>query len=83
MKKKTKPRVTVAKEYLDNLKGQLKYVEKELDKVKEDRRKFREEFVKLLRDNVSAISQNQYYSAEVMINRLSKLMNRVEYWYWS
>ena len=77
-----KKRVTITKEYLDSLKAELDQAKKERDAIHKDRRKFRIFFRQLLKDNVWVASRKQYYSPEVMIDRLSKLMNNVEAWDW-
>lgn len=75
-------KVTVTKRFIDELKSSLDRKEVELAKVKADRDKFRRYFLSLLKQNISMASKNQYYSAESMINQLSKLMNEVEDWWW-
>lgn len=75
-------KVKVTQAYIDQLKKDRDRYKSELDLVQKDRQIFRDEFLKLLKDNVSLISKNEYYSAESMVNRLSRLMNKVQGWYW-
>lgn len=75
-------KTTVTKEYIKSLKNRIETLEERLHKTEKDRQVFRDEFVSLLKQNVKMHSQNQYYSAETMILKLSSLMNRTESWYW-
>lgn len=75
-------KVTVTKQYLTTLKDERDRLKKEIQTVREDRNKFRDFYVSLLKENVAMVSKNQYYSAESMILKLSKLMNNVESWWW-
>lgn len=75
-------KVTVTKKYLDSLKTRNAYLEKENDELRGDRSKFREFFLKLLREQVTMNSKNEYKSTSAMILDLSKLLNSVHTWYW-
>ena len=79
MKKK---KVTVTREYIDKLKSDLEYEKKKRSEAESDREKFRDFFLKLLKDNVLITAKGEYFSPSVMIEKLSKLMNNVEPWYW-
>ena len=75
-------KVTVTKRYIEDLKNKIKKLEQDLDSERNDVRLFREFFLSLLKEFVKMASKNEYYSAETMINKLSKLLNSVRSWYW-
>lgn len=77
-----KKRITITKEYLDAVKSERDHYKNDCEKVKIDRDKFREFYIMLLKQNVKMNSQKKYWSSETMITELSKLINRVEHWYW-
>lgn len=80
MKKNKK--VTVTKAYIDKLKSDVEFYKKEYEECRDDRKEFREFFLRLLKDNVSMASKNESYSTNAMIIKLSRLLNNVENWYW-
>lgn len=82
MKIKVHKKVTVTKGYLDNLKFDLERKKKELADVKADRDKFRSYFLKLLKTSLQAVGDKNSISATWLTEDLSKLMNKVENWYW-
>lgn len=75
-------KVTITKSYLDSLKSRNAYLGKENDELRGDRSKYREFFLKLLREQVTMNSKNEYKSTSNMILDLSKLLNSVQNWYW-
>lgn len=78
-----KKKVTVTKEYIDEIKRQRDDLRERLTETELDRDKFRAFFVSLLKANVKMASRNEHYGPESMITQLSKLMNDVKNWYWS
>ena len=75
-------KVKVTKQYITSLKEKIARLEKELNEVRNDRQIFRDEFLFLLKSNISMCSENKYLTPSFMIERLSKLMNRTKDWYW-
>jgi hypothetical protein len=78
-----KKRVSVTKDYIDQLKAERDDYRDRMRAAEIDRDKFRAFFLSLLRDNVSMTSENKYFSTQAMVLKLSNLMNSVERWYWS
>lgn len=68
--------------YLESLKAENKLLKEKLEKVEEDREKFRTFFLQLLKSNVSMASKNEYFGPGTMIEKLSKLLNSVQSWWW-
>jgi len=75
-------KVKVTKAYIDELKRQKDYYANELAVVTKDRDIFRQEFLNLLKENIKMCSKGDYYTAATMIEKLSRLMNKVGNWYW-
>lgn len=75
-------KVKVTKAYIEKLKQEIEQLKKDNHAQKADIRKFRMFYKKLLTDNVSMNSKNQYFSSETMVLKLSRLMNDVSSWTW-
>lgn len=76
-------KIKITQTYLTEIKAERDRLKERVQKVEKDRDLFREEFLFLLKENIKMCSQNQYYSSATMINRLSRLMNKVENWWWA
>lgn len=75
-------KVKVTRKYINNLKAEIVQLQEENRKLKEDVKKFRRFFRNLLKENISMISKQQYYTASTMVEKLSELMNDVSSWFW-
>ena len=75
-------KVTVTRDYINDLKADRERLRKKLEDCEKDREKFREFALSMLKEQTTLLSNNKYYTPAHMIERLSKLMNRVENWYW-
>lgn len=77
-----KKKVTLTKEYVSGLKQRIEHLEQELRNCKADRDIFRGYFVDTLKFALQCLGKNQSINSEWFAKDLSKLMNRVEQWYW-
>jgi hypothetical protein len=64
------------------LRERVKELEAELNKVKEDREKFRAYWVRVMKWMIQLQGKGETPSVSWFIEDLSKLLNRVSQWYW-
>lgn len=64
------------------LRERLRAAQAELEKVKEDRAKFREFVGTNLRDCIRIHGQGEYRPMDQWIERFAKVLQRTEWWYW-
>lgn len=83
MKKKTKKKVLVTQEYIDQLKRERERYRKDYEHTLQDLNKHRDYFVRTLRSAIEVHGKGMSISTSWLIESLSKHMNAVQKWYWS
>ena len=64
------------------LRDRIKALEAELSKVKMDREQFRAFMADDMRKMIDLCGKGQHFSSATWIERISKRMQHVEWWYW-
>lgn len=75
-------KVTVTKAYIEQIKYERDRYKRERDEIERDRQIFRDHFLNELKTQTELLGKNQHYSPSTMIERLARLLNKVERWYW-
>lgn len=76
-------KVTITKNYLDNLKSDVASYKKERDDLRRDLEKHRSFYLYLLREIIKIHGQGKGVSASWLIECLSKHFNNVNEWWWT
>lgn len=75
-------KVTVTREYIDSLKKSRDEYKRELEICRKDRQKFREFYISMFKEQTVALGQGKHLAPSYLIERLARLLNQVESWYW-
>lgn len=64
------------------LRQKIKDLEAELKEVEEDREKFREDFIRNFKEAIRLLGKGCSWSSSDLIERMSKQLRNYKWWYW-
>jgi hypothetical protein len=79
---KKKPRVTITKDYLDQLKAEARGSKVRIEALDADLKRHRDFYVRLLRKSMELLARGNGYNTSILVEELAQHFTNVGKWYW-